>query len=176
MVLLEEHTASGSADITFTTSISVTYDEYRFELINIVPANNNVNLLMRVSTDGGATYDSGANYAWDGASWRAGAAFSQGGASGATSMSLTTANGLGVSNSAVGGVVMRALTLFNPLSTAVHKQFVGDGELLFQDGTTRVMISFGGEYSLTTAINAVQFLFSAGNIASGTIRCYGLAK
>lgn len=174
--LIEEHTASTSATLDFTTCITSTYDEYIFTVANVIPATNNTNLLVRVSTNSGSTYDSGTNYGWDAASWRAGAGFTVGGAAGATSMSLTTANGLGVSNAATGGVVFRALHLFSPNSAALFKQFVGDGEMLYQDGTTRVMLSFGGEYSSATAVNAVRFLFSSGNIASGTIRCYGLSK
>jgi len=31
-------------------------------------------------------------------------------------------------------------------------------------------------YAVTTAVNAVRFLMDAGNIASGTIRVYGVKK
>jgi hypothetical protein len=34
----------------------------------------------------------------------------------------------------------------------------------------------GGEHRTAEAIDALRFAFSSGNIASGTIRVYGLAK
>ena len=39
-VLLATSTASGSASISFTSGIDSTYDIYKFEFINIHPANN----------------------------------------------------------------------------------------------------------------------------------------
>src|SRR6185503_12648476 len=61
LVLLEQHTASSSATLDFT-SISGTYDEYEIHFVNIVPATNNVSFQMRMGTGAGPTYDSGNNY------------------------------------------------------------------------------------------------------------------
>ena len=55
LVLLEQHTASSSATLDFTASITSAYDDYLIELVNVVPATNTVDLYMRVSTDGGST-------------------------------------------------------------------------------------------------------------------------
>jgi hypothetical protein len=33
-----------------------------------------------------------------------------------------------------------------------------------------------GRYEVTTAVNAMRVLFSTGNITSGTVRIYGIAK
>ena len=174
LVLLEQHTASSSASLDFTSAISSTYDEYVIECVNVVPATNGVNLVMRCSTNGGSSYDSGSNYFWDGGSWRAGAGFAVGGGTD-TSISLTAANGLSISNDSKWGVCA-TLRLYNPLSTGVYKQVIGKAIMIYVSTTIRVMIEIGGQYTSLTAVNAFQFLFSSGNIASGTIRVYGLAK
>ena len=57
MVLISEQTASSSASISFTSGIDSTYPIYKFEFINIHPANNNVKLQFNLSTDGGSNYN-----------------------------------------------------------------------------------------------------------------------
>jgi hypothetical protein len=42
LVLLSTQTASASANISFTTGLDSTYDEYIFKFINIHPATDNV--------------------------------------------------------------------------------------------------------------------------------------
>ena len=49
-------TASNSASLDDTVDITSTYDEYMIVLRNVIPATTNAALLMRISTDGGATY------------------------------------------------------------------------------------------------------------------------
>ena len=171
-VLVEQHTASSSASLNFTTGITATYDEYVIEILNLVPDTGGGNLLMRMSTDGGATYDSGSNYSWDGASWRSGEPFLTGGGVD-TALNLTVLNGLTVDTNTAYGVSY-TLRFYSPLSTTLFKQLVGKGFLPFP-GVIRVMAEFGGQYTNLTAVNAFTVLFSAGNILSGTVRLYGLA-
>lgn len=99
LVLLEQHTASASATLDFTTFISATYDEYIFELIDLILATDNVSLLMRMSTDGGSSYAAGASdyaYAYNHST----SAFSAGvGSNGTTSIDLTG----GIDNAANNG-------------------------------------------------------------------------
>src|SRR3569833_11598 len=65
LVLLEQHTASASASLVFTTCISSTYDEYQIQIVNLVPATNAVALYLAFSTDGGSTYDTtSGHYTW----------------------------------------------------------------------------------------------------------------
>ena len=63
LVLLEQHTASASATLDFTSCISSTYDDYLVEGLSLVPATNAVNFTMQVSTDGGSTWAS-TTYNW----------------------------------------------------------------------------------------------------------------
>jgi hypothetical protein len=156
LVFLEAHTASGSASLDFTTFISATYDEYMIEAINLVPVNNAVNLLARIGTGGGPTYDSGSNYYVSGANQ--------------TSYRLATT----VSNAANYGQVSFTARLIDPQSSTQFKQL--HGHTAFHDGTNVAGTLIGTLWAVTTVATAIQFFFSSGNIATGIIRIYGIAK
>jgi hypothetical protein len=171
LVLVEQHTASVSASLDFTTCITSTYDEYQIELIHVRPATNNSNLYLRMSTDGGATYDSTNLYGWANWAYRATASgVSAGGLVG--QIDLTPAN---VSNSASWGGASGTIKLFNPLGS-YYKQY--GGKMTFFGESEQYLL--GGEvvgyYQNASPVNAFRFLYSAGNITSGTIRCYGIKK
>ena len=171
LVLLEQHAASTSASLDFTTCISSTYDEYQIDFLNLIPATNGALLWMRVSTDGGSTYVSTGSYSEDLWIWRAGGSTLQGG-TGETKIVISV--NTGQSNNSNWGITGRML-LFNPGSTSLFKQV--QARLHHIDSSSlRVTVDSIGAYEATTAVNAFQFLFSTGNITSGTIRCYGVAK
>ena len=92
LTLLEQHTASASSSLDFTTAITSTYDEYLIEFVGIVPATDAVEMQLRMSTNGGSSYDSGANYSDTGfAITLTGTATT--GATGATEISLNSSTG-----------------------------------------------------------------------------------
>lgn len=170
LVLLEQHTASSSATLNFTTCISSTYDDYIIRFANIIPASSAVDFQFRISTNGGSSYDSSSNYYW-GLNYvpNVGAAGVLQGSS-VTSISLFTAIDTSVSFGGISGQI----NLYNPGSAASRKNTT------FQVAANQVGATFSGVGSgvggSATAVNAFQFFFSSGNIASGTIRCYGIAK
>jgi hypothetical protein len=170
--LLEQHTASTSATLDFTTAISATYDEYQIEFVNVIPASNNVALYMRMSTNGGSSYDTSSIY-----DFTAGYAYSGGvgvGASATNSDRITLIDAVG--NSSNYGV-RGSIRLFSPGSTALYKSVLG--QLMRDDASALGIVlitGVGGVYKSATAVNALRFLYSSGNIASGTIRVYGVAK
>lgn len=169
LVLLEQHTAASSASLDFTTCITSAYDEYLLELLQIIPATNGVSLRLRMSTDGGSTYDSGTNYSYTRWGWVPAGA-SAAGDEGATSIQM--ANGP-ASNSANYGISGR-LSLISP-GSAIYKPVTG--LISYFDSSSRTSgENIVGFYKSATAINAFRFLMSSGNIASGTIRVYGIAK
>ncbi len=172
VVLLEQHTASSSASLDFTTCISSTYDEYLIEFVGIVPATNSVAFWMRMGTGGGPTYDTGANYGWSGYVMRAGGAAPTGAESGATKIQIGFSTDL--SNGATRGVD-GTFRLFDPQTTARHKRVLGQ-TFSYDVSGFNLYNSCNGVYQSTTAVTAFQFLMSSGNIASGTIRVYGIAK
>lgn len=171
--LVEQHTASTSATLDFTTCISSTYDDYVIDLVNFLPATSAVNLLMRVSTDGGATYDSGTNYNSNALQFLSGGTGTSGGGSGQTSFAV--AAGISVASGQPG--VSGRLNFFNPGSSTQRKNLTGQVSFSDVNGDPRLLgnaVAF--QYQSNTAVNAFRFLMSSGNIASGTIRCYGLSK
>jgi hypothetical protein len=171
LVLLEQHTAASSATLDFTTFISATYDEYLFEVVNLIPATSADNLLVRVGTGGGPTFDAGANYAYATNEWQAAGGAIAGAAGSATSMALTR-NGIStVANWGCSG----SLRLFDPAG-ALYKWIMGKVVYEYSGGDAPILSDLMGTYRSTTAVTAIRFLFSSGNIASGTIRCYGIAK
>lgn len=171
LVLVEQHAASASASLAFTTCISSTYDEYLIELVNLVPGTSAQQLWMRMSTDGGSTYDAGGNYSWDGIVTRASASASVGG---------TAQSRIDVGGGMVWAISAISLTgsyrLFSPLSATLYKAVQGRLHGLETTGPFRIGATIDGVYEVATAVNAFQFLMSSGNITSGTIRCYGLEK
>jgi hypothetical protein len=170
LVLLEQHTAAASATLDFTTCISSTYDEYLISLVNVLPATNSVVLKMQFSTDGGSTYIA-TGYAWQHLV-NYGSANSWENGSGDTAIAV---GGASISNSNSG--VCGSLRFYGPaLSGTTWKcvmmdttRYVGAVSSLVHDAPSQGVLSVG-------AVNAFRFLFSSGNIASGTIRVYGIAK
>lgn len=171
LVLLEQHTAAGSASLDFT-AISSVYDEYLFEMVNVLNATQSAIPYIRMSTDGGATFDSGGNYN-DYYHSRSGLTFSANGSVTDTRIQMNNNGHVNTFNHGING----QFRLFSPLSTALHKMVTGS--FVACDGGASGSVSdcqFSGRYMSLTAVNALRFLFSSGNITSGTIRMYGIAK
>lgn len=173
LVLLEQHTASASASLDFTTCISSTYDDYCIELVNVIPATDGQDFSFQVSTDGGSSYVTGSNYRYNGLV--AGGGTSIDAANPATAISVTygPADVDSGSNWGINGT----LYFKNPASTTAYKGLLGHVHYMTNEATPTLANYWpSGLYVSTTAVNAFRFLFSSGNIASGTIRVYGLAK
>jgi hypothetical protein len=167
LVLIEQHSASSSATLNFTTCISGTYDQYVVKFQDILPVTTGQDFLFRV---GNGSYDSSSNYYWatkyvrnDGAE---GVLASGGGAGTAGSLFTSISN-----NSSTGGI-SGDFQINNP-SGSLRKVFG------FQVQANQAAGFFTGNgsstWDQTTTITQFQFYFAAG-ILSGTIRCYGLAK
>lgn len=170
-VLVEEHTASTSAALNFTTCISSTYDEYVIEILSIIPATNAVSLQFQVSTNGGSTYDTGSNYAWLGLrSSRTG----NGNAGADAGVSVDMGVGDLQTNSSSAGGISGTMRFYQPGNGATSPRFVAHTGYNNGGSPAQVQGTLSGVYSPTTAVNAFRFLEGTGNIATGTIRCYGL--
>ena len=173
LVLLEQYTASNSASLDFTTCISATYDEYLVEFVNVTPATNGAALWLRVSTDGGLTYDAGAGrYSWGGLFVVNNASAGQGSDADTKMMACGS-----ISSTLATGGVCGSLRLLSPGSTSINKQIVSDVGCSSTTNAGKMSTQrYQGAYLQTTAVNAFQFLMSTGNIATGTIRVYGIVK
>lgn len=172
LVLLEQHTASASANLNFESFISGTYDEYLIEGVDIAPSANGAGLFMQCGTGGTPTYDGGANYAY----MMVGRTF----ADAATTAGSSTSNGVQVlfalSNDATYGFGSFSLRATNLQSTTHRKAFHGTG-FWTTSAPAHVAATIGGAWvTHGTAATAIRFGVDSGNIASGTIRVYGLVK
>lgn len=170
LVFLEAHTASSSASLDFTSAISSSYDEYVIEGVGLVAASNAVNFLMAFSSNGGSSWLSGSTYEWNYFYLRGN---SDGLVFGAPDTAAHIANANSNASNANLSFTMR---LYNP-NEAVYTRFLWD-VLQPNSGDSGNIFRYVGQgsYLATTALNAVQFAFSSGNITSGVIRIYGMAK
>lgn len=174
VVLLASKVASNSAQLDFTEFNNTLFDAYLFLLAAIRPATNNVELRLRVSVDGGASYAAGAVYNHFGTRANATPANAAYGASGTTQISLSGLLGLSnAASDALGGQVC----LFDPAGSVTKRMGVGV-DTVFVDQANVIYSAKGGGAFLTTgtAVNAARFIMGSGNITAGIINMYGFRK
>jgi hypothetical protein len=167
-------TASTVATVDFVNGsagvvLDGTYKAYAIAFSSVVPASTAVAFHVRASTDSGATYLSTNQYDY------AYARLLSGGTSGfvddtAQAQIIIAENwNDGVAARTCGGVFY----IFNPADGTYWKNVsfnVSNG-----NGSSVVIGAHGiGGIRTTSAVNAIRFLASSGNIASGTFTLYGL--
>lgn len=173
--LISTQTASSSASIEF--SIDGTYDSYVFKFINIHPQNDGDPPLFNLSTDGGSNYNvvktttvfrdlhnegdtnSGIGYRTNEDSAQS------------TAYQYISAAGCGNDNDQCW---VGYLHLFNPSSTTYVKHFICKTQLYTHDDYS-YQTHMAGYANTTSAINAIDFKFTSGNIDDGIIKMYGVS-
>ena len=177
LILLSTQTASASATISFTTGLDSTYDEYQFHFINIHPATDSVEFQFNMSTDSGSNYNvtktttafrSGHNEADDTTQLSYVGDYDLAQSTGFQ----TLLEGVGNDNDQnIGGT----LQLFNPSSTTYVKHFISNfNGYRHNDFSANWFVA--GYFNTTSAVNAIQFKMSSGNIDDGIIKLYGVKK
>ena len=175
-VLLATNTFTGTATSNFTTKITSTYDLYIFRWNAINPATDAMEFSFQCSTDGGSNYNTSMTTTYFNAyHYEADTGAGLGYDSGETLLNGTTyqslANDLG--NDADQNEAGE-LFLFNPSSTVYIKHFYSTGNVCGQNDLTRNGF-VAGNYNTTSAINAISFKMSSGNM-DGQIKMYGLTS
>ena len=174
-VLLATKTASASATLDFTEFNNATYRWYEFELEDILPATDATVLRLRTSTNGGSSYDAGASdYSYGNMMMEDGGTPQNDNSNAATHINLIggTYSGIG---SAAGELGVRGTIKIYGAGSAASKTTVL-GNVSGENSISRLVGStIFGRRNAAQDTDAVRFLFSAGNITSGTIRMYGLA-
>ena len=179
MRFIKKLTASSSATLSFVDGTSDvvldnTYKEYLFTYNNIHPQTDEANFTVGFR-DGSTDYDATKTttifraYQNEGGSasslgYHASADIAQG--TGFQTLDYGVDND---ADSCCGGY----LHLFNPSSTTFVKHFIARGNTVQEADITRAD-HVAGYCNTTTAIDAVQFKMSSGNIDSGTIKLYGI--
>ena len=172
--LISTQTASASASLEF--SLDDSYDSYVFKFINIHPATDDVSFTFNMSTDGGSNYnvtktttiftalhnesDSEAFITY---------ASGQDLAQSTAFQELAPRTGGDADQNSSG-----TLTLFNPSSTTFVKHFIVNfNSVPYNDFNRNDFIA--GYGNTTSAVDAVQFKMSSGNIDDGIIKMYGVS-
>lgn len=164
-VLIASATASSSATIDFTNLTG--YSNYLFVYHDLNPSSTGANLLTVCSINNGSSYlTSAGNY------------FAT--AITAITTTITSASSLVqaamvLGNSVIAGAGngLSGSTLFTGFGTAARKGYISNNNF-FNTTPNLVYLSTFGMIDTTSVVNAVRFLFSTGNIASGQIYCYGM--
>ncbi len=166
-LLLSTQTASSSASLSFTSLITSQYPVYYIKVRNLLPVSNNVALQVLFSTNNGSTYLN-SNYGW--VNWIMYSAGTFLGGSGNLSASLIQ---IGDSLSNVSTRPFNGNYYFYNLATTNVVTMKGRAVKYDQFGNLGEA-TIGGLNTGTTAVNAIQFSLTSGNIASGTISIYGM--
>ncbi len=175
LTFISKQTASSSATISFTSGIDSTYKEYVFIWNNIHPATNNASFKFNMSIDAGSNYNVTKTTTFFQAAHKEDG--TGGGLSYEASQDLAQGTGVQTLIADIGNDNDQSasgyLHLFNPSSTTFVKHFISAGSNY--NGDDYVNNPFSAGYANTTsAVDAVQFSMSSGNIDSGDIILFGL--
>ena len=176
-VLLSTATASASASLSFnSTYITSTYPIYQFEFINMHPSASDEKLGFNLSIDGGSNYNVAKTTTYflsyhNEADTQAALSYDPYG--------IDLAQGTGNNFFCVGignendECLSGSMTLFNPSSTTYVKHFIGRANNYYQADYSMDNY-FAGYGNTTSAVNAIRFQMSSGNIDAGQIKLYGI--
>jgi len=175
LTLISTSTISGSpSELTITSGIDSTYEDYLVILEDIIIATDGQPLNLQISDDGGSTYESGAtDYEYHVAISDSSATTYVGQASAGTTF-IRLANSLG--NTSADGMTMN-LWLRNPASAATNFKcdFHGSAHRTTSP-SFRNAFGVGCYNAATSAVDAIRIYAGSGNLTSGTVRLYGVAK
>ena len=167
-------TASSSSSVNITSGIDSTYKEYIFIFNNIHPQTDEKNFVFNLSVDGGSNYNVAKTstffQAFHGEDGAVGTFAYQ------TSLDLAQSTSDQIVIGQIGNGSDEAgsgfLHLFAPSDTTFAKHYIVRGSRVGNNYNSDYFIA--GYGNTTSAINAVRFAMSSGNIDSGTIDLYGV--
>lgn len=171
---LSTQTASASASLAFTSLIDSTYRRYIFEIDNLLPASDDVQLLCEVSVDAGSNWKTTTYIA--GVTTHDTSAVSV--ASSTTAIVLSQAAGgtVGVDNGAGYGW-NGAVELVTPSNSGTRKTVLVRNGSYLRGGGSAIQTGVAGSgfwNGGNDAITGIRFRYSSGNIASGAITMLGV--
>ena len=184
MTHIKTLTASSSSTLSFVDGaasvvLDDTYPIYKFVFVNIHVASANQHLTWQASTDSGSNYNTACTSTAFGAQHNEAGSFTQLGYSAAEDaaqstsfISLSTENHAIENDDSYSGT----LNFFDPSSTTFVKHFILQANQVNTSGTARYVARemIAGYFNTTSAIDAVQFKMTSGNIDAGIIKLYGI--
>mgnify|MGYP001269973024 CR=1 FL=1 len=175
LVFISRSTASSSSSVNITSGINSTYKEYIFFFNNIHPGTDAKSLQFNLSADSGSNYNVTKTTSFFRAQHTEGGAsvfeYVAGDDLAQSTASANISNLCGADNDQC---VSGYLHLFEPSSTTFVKHFMSVVNSTFTDSDGSANLYMGGYGNTTSAIDAIQFSMSSGNIDSGTIDMYGV--
>ena len=179
MRFIKKQTASSSATISFVDGSSDvvlddTYKEYLFTFNNIHPATDNASFSVNFSIDGGSNYNVTKTTTyfraihWENDTTAFG--YDTGGDLAQSTDFQNIITVIGADNDQSGTGYMH---LFNPSSTTFVKHFIVNAQKAHYLDIS-VNEFYAGYGNTTSAVDAVQFKMSSGNIDAGDICLYGI--
>ena len=180
MTFIKKLTASSSATLSFVDGASSvvldnTYKEYMFTFNNMHPASDAVNFVFNGSIDSGSNYNVTKTTTFFNAYH-----FENDSSTALTynaSQDLAQSTDFQILEDSVGNdndqSCVGYLHLFNPSSTTFVKHFISSNHRAFS-GDASSENHVAGYFNTTSAIDAVQFKMSSGNIDAGDICLYGI--
>ena len=176
LVFISRSTASSSSSVNITSGINSTYKEYIFFFNNIHPGTDAKSLQFNLSADSGSNYNVTKTTSFFRAQHTEGGAsvfeYVAGDDLAQSTASANISNLCGADNDQC---VSGYLHLFEPSSTTFVKHFMSVVNSTFTDSDGSANLYMGGYGNTTSAIDAIQFVMSSGNIDSGTITMYGVS-
>ena len=180
MNTIKKLTASSSSTLSFVDGSSDvvldnTYKEYIFVFNNMHPATDGANFTFQGSTDSGSNYNTTMTTTY----------FTAFHNEAGNDQSLTYETGRDLAQSTSFKTLINEvgndndqcfsgfLHLFNPSSTTFVKHFICNINSYFNANYTMNAFT-AGYFNTTSAIDALQFKMSSGNVDSGTITLYGI--
>ena len=179
LVFISRSTASSSSSVSITSGIDSTYKEYLFVFNTIHPGTDDKHFQFNFSIDGGSNYNV----------TKTSTAFASEQQEDGTNASFFYAGTFDLAQSTNYQSIAPAiddtndactsgyLHLFEPSNTTFVKHFISAAHIS-QSSTDNSLYSStyrtSGYGNTTSAINAIDFKMSSGNIDSGTIDLYGV--
>jgi len=172
MVLVSSATASSSASIEFTLG---DYKEYKFFLVNIHPANDNIGFEFNFSTDNGSNYNVTKTSTFHRAYHNeagAGAVLEYQGAhdlaQSTAYQDIITQAGNDADQASSGYI-----HIFNPSNSVFVKHYIGQmSTITYHD--YNINNFFAGYANTTSALTNIKFQMDSGNIDDGKILMFGV--
>ena len=175
ITLISSQTASASASLSFTTGIDSTYKAYKFVFVNIHASTLDAFFQFNMSTDSGSNYNvtkttTAFRTYHDEGDTQTNLGYETGKDLAQSTSFQTISDEMGTTNdeSLVGEIV-----LYNPSSTTYVKHFICVTQFYQYQPASRAFY-IAGYGNTTSAVNAIQFKFSSGNIEDGKIYLYGI--
>jgi len=166
--LLETQTASNDTSIDFTSNIDGTSNVFAITISNALPATDLADFLLRVSTDGGSSFDAGASdyeYHTMLQSSNSDSYAGQGTAGSSRILLGETINSVASKGGFSGTIFMYA-----PNNSAVFTHFTWQG---MTPTSSRMQFASGaGARFAASDVDAIRFIMNTGNIVSGIFKLY----